>query len=128
MLMKRNRIIVFLFSIVAFTAFTARLSIAQEPATNIAGNWIIYANNIDRPGSSVKTIQVTQNGNIVLGKFRGPHQHGKLQGWINGNHIEFSTDTRDVLTFRGEITPQGMTGLYGIHGRHAPWNAERNNQ
>jgi hypothetical protein len=26
----------------------------------------------------------------------------------------------DVLTFRGQITPQGMSGLYGVHGRDAP--------
>jgi hypothetical protein len=36
-----------------------------------------------------------------LGTFHRPHQHGKFQGWINGNHIEFCTDTNDVLTFRG---------------------------
>ena len=100
---------------------------AQElkPGPDISGDWTIYALNINKPGSSLKTIHVTQNGNIVSGSFRGPHQKGKFQGWINGNHIEFSTDTHDVLTFRGEITPQGMAGLYGIQGRHAPWKAER---
>jgi len=97
------------------------------PRPNIAGNWTIYAYNVDKPGSSLKTIQVTQNGNMISGIFHGPHQHGKFQGWINGNHIEFSTDTRDVLTFRGENTPEGMSGLYGVHGRHAPWRPERTN-
>lgn len=45
--------------------------------------------------------------------------------WVSGNHVEFSTDTRQVLTFRGQVNEQGMSGLYGIQGRHAPWKAER---
>ncbi|WP_419805930.1 hypothetical protein [Terriglobus sp.] len=93
---------------------------------NISGNWTIYAYNVSQPGSSLKEIQISQDGNIVSGTFHGPHQKGHLQGWINGNHVEFSTDTRDVLTFRGEVTPEGMSGMYGIHGEHAPWKAQRN--
>lgn len=127
--MKLKRLALILLSIVTMMPFSAGNLSAQEmkPAPNIAGNWTIYAENVDKPGSSLKTIEVTQNGNIISGVFRGPHQHGKFQGWINGNHIEFSTDTNDVLTFRGQITPQGMSGLYGVHGRHAPWSAERTN-
>jgi hypothetical protein len=93
---------------------------------NITGNWTIYAYNVNQPGSSLKQVQLQQDGNIISGYFRGPHQKGHLQGWINGNHVEFSTDTEDVLTFRGEITPDGMSGMYGVHGNHAPWKAQRN--
>jgi hypothetical protein len=127
--MKRNRATATVLSIVALFLGTGLLN-AQDlrPSPNISGTWTILAENIDHPGSSLKTIQVSQSGNIISGTFRGPHQHGKFQGWINGNHIEFSTDTREILTFRGEITPQGMAGLYGVNGRHAPWNAERPNQ
>jgi hypothetical protein len=102
---------------------------APSPAAppNISGNWTIYAENTSQPGSSLKMVELSQDGNIISGTFHGPHQHGKLQGWINGNHVEFSTDTRDVLTFRGEITADGMSGLYGVHGQHAPWKAERSN-
>jgi hypothetical protein len=99
----------------------------NPPAPNLSGNWIIYADNVNRAGSSLKQIQLTQNGNILFGTFHGPNQHGKLQGLINGNYVEFSTDTRDVLTFRGHITATGMSGLYGVHGEHAQWNAERAN-
>jgi hypothetical protein len=129
-LMNRNRIPLLFLSILTLLVLSVSTLNAQEmrPAPNIAGSWTIYAYNIDHPGSSLKTIQVSQSGNIISGTFHGPHQHGKFQGWINGNHIEFSTDTDDVLTFRGEISPDGMSGLYGIHGRHAPWKAERANQ
>ena len=97
----------------------------QQPAANVSGTWTIYANNIEKPGSSLKTVTLSQNGNILTGKFKGPHQSGKLQGWVNGNHVEFSTDTHEVLTFRGEYQGGQMSGLYGINGRHAPWKAER---
>jgi hypothetical protein len=93
---------------------------------NITGNWTIYAYNVNQPGSSLKQVQLTQNGNIISGYFHGPHQKGHLQGWINGNHVEFATDTEDVLTFRGEVTGDGMSGMYGVHGNHAPWKAQRN--
>jgi hypothetical protein len=94
---------------------------------NISGNWTIYAYNVNQPGSSLKTVQLQQDGNVISGYFHGPHQKGHLQGWINGNHVEFATDTEDVLTFRGEVTPDGMmSGLYGVHGNHAPWKAQRN--
>ncbi|MBB6143654.1 hypothetical protein HNQ77_001603 [Silvibacterium bohemicum] len=92
---------------------------------DLSGTWTIFAYNTREPGSSLKTIEISQIGNIISGKFHGPHQHGKLQGWVNGNHIEFSTDTREVLTFRGEITAEGMSGMYGVNGQHAPWKAER---
>jgi len=45
---------------------------------------------------------------------------------VNGHHIEFSTQTREVLTFRGQINGSGMSGMYGLHGQHAEWSAVRN--
>jgi hypothetical protein len=100
------------------------VSSAQPAAANVSGSWTIYANNIDKPGSSLKAVQITQNGNIITGRFKGPNQSGKIQGWVNGNHVEFSTDTRTVLTFRGQLEGGVMSGLYGINGRHAEWRAE----
>jgi hypothetical protein len=99
----------------------------SAPARDLSGTWTIYAYNVNQSGSSLKTVQPTQNGDILSGSFRGAHQHGKLQGWVNGSHVEFSTDTREVLTFRGEIVPTGMSGLYGINEQHAAWKAERSN-
>jgi hypothetical protein len=99
----------------------------EAPVQNLSGNWTIYANNAENPGSSLKEIQLTQTGNILSGSFHGPHQHGKLQGWVSGNNVQFSTDTRDVLTFAGQITSTGMSGLYTVNGARAPWNAQRSN-
>jgi hypothetical protein len=98
------------------------------PVQNITGNWTIYADNARQPGSSLKEIQLTQNGNILTGTFHGPHQHGKLQGWVSGTSVQFSTDTHDVLTFQGQITSNGMSGFYNSNGGpRAPWNAQRSN-
>jgi hypothetical protein len=99
----------------------------EQPPDNIAGNWTIVANNIDKAGSSLKTVQIDQNGNIITGRFKGLHQSGKIQGWVKIHHVEFSTDTHEVLTFRGQINGNTMSGLYGINGRHAGWHAERTN-
>jgi hypothetical protein len=98
-----------------------------EPAgpANASGYWTIYANNVDQPGGSTKTVKIEQTGATLSGHFKGPHQSGGIEGFVNGNHIEFSTKTRDVLTFRGEVTGNTMSGMYGVHGQHAPWNAVR---
>jgi hypothetical protein len=100
---------------------------SNQPAQSLTGSWTIYAEDAHHPGSSLKEIQVTQNGNILTGTFHGPNQHGKLQGWVSGNNVEFSTDTHDVLTFHGQITGSGMSGFYSVDGASAPWNAQRSN-
>lgn len=92
---------------------------------NASGKWTIYASDINDPGGSTKYVQIQQMGTQLSGKFKGPNQSGGISGFVNGNHIEFSTHTRDVLTFRGEIQGNTMSGQYGIHGQHAGWNAVR---
>jgi hypothetical protein len=111
----------------ASVALSQQLSTQGQPPDNVSGNWTIYADNIDKAGSSLKTVQINQNGNVITGRFKGPNQSGKIQGWVNVHHIEFSTDTREVLTFRGQIHGNIMSGMYGIRGRHADWRAERTN-
>jgi hypothetical protein len=43
------------------------------------------------------------------------------------HHIVFRTKTRNVLTFRGRVEGNRMSGEYGIHGEHGEWEAERVN-
>lgn len=92
---------------------------------NASGAWTIYANNVNQPGGSTKMVKIQQFGTQLSGKFNGPNQSGNITGFINGNHFEFSTKTRDVLTFRGQIDGNTMSGNYGVHGQHAPFNGVR---
>jgi hypothetical protein len=98
-----------------------------EPAgpANASGYWTIYATNVDQPGGSTKSVKIQQTGGTLGGHFKGPNQSGGIEGFVTGNHIEFSTKTRDVLTFRGEVDGDTMSGMYGVHGQHAPWHAVR---
>lgn len=98
---------------------------AQQPFADARGNWTIYSRNIDNGAMVTKHVQIHQNGTQLSGHFEGPNQSGGIQGFVNGRHIEFSTKTREVLTFRGQINGNGMSGLYGLRGRHAEWSAVR---
>jgi hypothetical protein len=98
---------------------------AEQPPDNVAGNWKIYAKNVNNGGSSTKYAEIKQNGNQLTGHFKGPHQSGGIEGTINVHHIVFHTKTREVLTFRGRVEGNKMSGEYGIHGEHGEWQAER---
>ena len=97
----------------------------ERPPDDARGNWTIYSKNIDTGETVRKFVHINQNGNRLTGHFKGPYQSGGIQGVVNGHHIEFSTKTRNVLTFRGQIEGNTMSGLYGLHGRHAEWRAVR---
>jgi hypothetical protein len=99
---------------------------AEQPPDNVEGNWSIYAND-PNGGTSTKYIQLKQNGNQLTGHFKGPHQSGGLEGTINVHHIMFRTKTRDVLTFRGTVEGNKMSGNFGNRGQHGTWQAERTN-
>lgn len=99
--------------------------VAEMPPDNVEGNWTIYSTNVDNNEVVIKHVQIAQYGNRITGYFEGPNQSGPIQGRIDVHHIVFSTVTRNVLTFRGQIYGNNMSGLYGIHGRHAPWQAVR---
>ena len=98
---------------------------AQEPTVNARGDWTIYSRNIENEAMVTKHVQISQGGNQIWGHFEGPNQSGPIHGFVNGHHIEFSTQTREVLTFRGQINGSGMSGMYGLQGRHAEWSAVR---
>src|SRR5580700_559486 len=100
--------------------------LAQQPPDNVQGNWIIYSTRIQDGQTEVKHVQITQYGNRITGYFEGPNQSGPIQGEVNIHHIRFSTVTPNVLTFMGQIYGDNMSGTYGLHGKHAPWQAQRN--
>jgi hypothetical protein len=99
----------------------------DEPPDNVAGNWTIYSKDIDKNSSATKFVTIIQKGNVLTGHFKGPNQSGGIQGSINVHHIVFATKTRNVLTFRGTVNGDRITGMYGLHGQHAEFQAVRQN-
>ncbi|HUN62414.1 MAG TPA: DUF3300 domain-containing protein [Candidatus Sulfotelmatobacter sp.] len=98
---------------------------AQQPPDNVEGNWTIYSTRIQDGAIETKHVQIAQYGNRITGYFEGPVQSGPIQGDVDVHHIRFSTVTSNVLTFRGQIYGNNMSGTYGLHGKHAPWQAMR---
>lgn len=121
----------FALVLAAITILAGSVSMAKEPQgeqppDNVAGNWTIHAKDPDG-GDSAKYVQIKQNGTQLSGHFKGPHQSGGIEGTINVHHIEFHTKTRDVLTFRGRVEGDRMSGNFGNRGRHGEWQAVRTN-
>jgi len=100
---------------------------SEDVPDNVAGKWTIYSKNPNNNESVTKYVEIVQNGTELSGHFKGPKQSGRIQGSIDVHHIEFSTKTRNVLTFRGRVEGDHMRGMNGIHGRHAEWEAVRQN-
>ena len=101
------------------------IALAQQPPDNVEGNWIIYAPNIDNNEVVVKHVQIAQFGNRITGHFDGPNQSGPIEGVVNGHRVRFSTVTKNVLHFGGEIFGDTMNGSVGIRGRRSSWEAIR---
>jgi hypothetical protein len=97
----------------------------ERPPDAVRGNWTIYSKNVNNNATVKKFVTLHQNGNQLSGHFQGPNQSGGIEGRVDGHHIVFSTKTRNVLTFRGQVDGNHMSGMYGIHGRHAEWRAVR---
>ena len=93
----------------------------------VRGNWTITSKNIEDDEWVTKHVEIFQNGTQLSGRFQGPNQEGGIEGFVNGHHVEFHTKTKNVLTFRGQVDGDTMSGNYGLHGRHAPFKAVRTN-
>ncbi|HYL46115.1 MAG TPA: hypothetical protein VEU52_03750, partial [Candidatus Limnocylindrales bacterium] len=98
---------------------------AQAPPDNVDGNWIVYSTNVKNGEVVVKHIQIEQYGNRITGHFDGPDQSGPIEGEVHGHRIRFSTVTKNVLHFGGDVFGDTIAGSYGLHGRHASWEAIR---
>src|SRR5208283_4582755 len=125
MVMKRTKAIASLAGLVFLGLILSTTTLAQRPPDNVEGNWTIYSTSIQNGETVVKHVQIAQYGNSLTGHFEGPDQSGPIQGQINGHHIRFSTVTRNVLNFWGQVSGNEMSGTYGLHGKHAPWQAVR---
>jgi hypothetical protein len=114
-----------LTGLVLVSLIVCRIAPAQLPPDNIEGNWTIYSNRIQDGAIEIKHVQIQQIGNRLEGYFEGPFQQGPIQGFVHIHHVEFHTLTNNVLTFRGQIYGDNMSGMYGLHGKHAAWQATR---
>jgi hypothetical protein len=123
--MKRIKAILTLATLTLLSMVFCKTVLAQQPPDNVGGDWTIYSTDIQNNEIVVKHVQIAQYGNRITGYFEGPYQSGPIQGRVDVHHIMFSTVTRNVLTFRGQIYGDNMSGLYGLHGKHAPWQAVR---
>ncbi|HTV59793.1 MAG TPA: DUF3300 domain-containing protein [Verrucomicrobiae bacterium] len=123
--MKRNHWGLVLGVIAILSMMVGGNAAAQQPPDNVQGDWTIYSTNVDTGEVVVKHVQIAQYGDRITGYFEGPFQSGPIQGEVNAHHIRFSTVTKNVLNFRGEIYGDNITGSYGIHGKHGAWQAQR---
>src|SRR5271170_4727937 len=123
--MKRMNATLSLAGFALMSLIFCKTTLAQQPPDNVEGDWTIYSTNAGNGETEVKHVQIAQYGNRITGYFEGPIQSGPIQGEVNGHHIRFSTVTRNVLNFHGQIYGNNMSGEYGIHGRHAEWQAVR---
>jgi hypothetical protein len=123
--MRKRNAALSLMVVALLSLMICRTAAAEMPPDNVQGDWTIYSTNIENGETVVKHVQIAQYGNRITGYFEGPVQSGPIQGRINVHHIVFSTVTRNVLTFRGQIYGDQMSGEYGLHGKHAEWQAVR---
>ncbi len=123
--MKRMNATLSLAGFALMSLIFCKTTLAQHPPDNVEGNWTIYSTNAGNGETEIKHVQIAQYGNRITGYFEGPNQSGPIQGMIDVHHIRFSTVTPNVLTFMGQIYGDSMSGTYGIHGRHAQWQAQR---
>jgi hypothetical protein len=126
-MMRRKRALAVVLVPLLLSVAPSRAQERTETYEVVRGNWTITAKNIENDEWVTKYVEINQNRTQLSGRFQGPNQQGGIEGFVNGHHIEFSTKTRDVLTFRGEVDGNQMSGNYGLHGRHAPFKAVRTN-
>jgi hypothetical protein len=96
----------------------------QQQPDNVQGTWSIEAKNPNNTFDT-KEVQIKQNGNILTGHFKGPHQSGGIQGSINIHHIVFRTKTEHPLTFRGRVQGDTIDGFFNIEGKKGEFHAVR---
>ena len=81
----------------------------QAPTVNVDGKWILYCNDPDGR-TSMKYLELQQQGTTIKGHFKGPNQSGGVEGTINMQHLVVRTKTNVVLVFRGRVDGPRVNG------------------
>jgi hypothetical protein len=104
------KIIFVCFGLMVGSAAFAQQPPQQQLPANVAGKWTLYCK--DPNGStSVKYLDLQQNGSVITGHFKGPDQSGGVEGTITNQHLVVRTKTRWVLTFRGRVGGPRVQGV-----------------
>jgi hypothetical protein len=120
-----TKLSVFCFALL-LVAVTNAIAQEAQPPDNVAGNWTIYSKGANGE-TATQYIELKQEGNILTGHFKGPHQSGGLEGSMNVHHILFRTKTREVLTFRGKVDGNTISGTFHTRAGTGEWQAVRSN-
>jgi hypothetical protein len=121
-----TKLIVFCFALLLLAVTNIAIAQEEQPPDNVAGNWTIYSKGANGE-TATQYIELKQEGNVLTGHFKGPHQSGRLEGSMNVHHILFRTKTREVLTFRGRVEGNTISGTFHTRAGTGEWNAVRSN-
>ena len=121
-----TKLIVFCFALLLLAVTNIAIAQEEQPPDNVAGNWTIYSKGANGE-TATQYIELKQEGNVLTGHFKGPHQSGRLEGSMNVHHILFRTKTREVLTFRGRVEGNTISGTFHTRAGTGEWQAVRSN-
>lgn len=96
----------------------------SKPPADVSGTWSILSEN-EYGHEAMKTVEFVQEGNQLRGHFKGPKQSGSISGFVDGDHIFFTTHTRFVMNFRGKVEGNSISGRWGVRGKTGTWTATR---
>ena len=101
-------------------------ALAQDAASpaNLAGMWTIQSVGSDGQ-KATQTLQLTQNGDKLKGRFKGPRQSGAVSGTVTGKQVDFTTKTRAPIHFRGTVDGDSMQGTLEARGKSGTFTATR---
>ena len=108
--MKKFSAVLSMAVLALMSLIMSNTALADIAPDNVQGNWTIYSTNTGNGDTVVKHVQIAQYGDRITGYFEGPVQSGPIQGEIKGHNIRFSTVTRNVLHFSGQIYGDQMSG------------------
>lgn len=108
-----------MFLIALAVAFPA---LADSPA-NVAGKWTVQVSGA--AGAATQTLEITQDGAKITGKFKGARQSGTLEGTVNGNAIAFHVKAHVPIDYTGTVDGDTMKGTLTGRGKTGDWVATR---